>query len=86
VLKECAAMKTATARDLTTRLPTILAWLEAGEEVVLKPDLCSETQSLAAEPAVNWGESAALQRDRTGEPVLSAQELDDLFEEMGSRY
>jgi len=25
---------------------------EAGEEVVLKPDLCAETQSLAAEPAV----------------------------------
>ena len=79
-------MKTATARDLTTRLPTILAWLEAGEEVVLKPDVCAETKSLTAEAVVNWGESAALQRDRPGEPVLSAQDLDDLYEEMGSRY
>ena len=79
-------MKTATARDLTTRLPTILAWLEAGEEVVLKPDVCAQAGSLAEEPAVNWGESAALLRDRTGEPILSAEELDDLYEEMGSRY
>ena len=36
-MKNTFLMKTVTAWDLQTRLPTILAWLEAGEEVMVKP-------------------------------------------------
>jgi hypothetical protein len=35
---------------------------------------------------VDWTESAAFQRDITGEPVLSKEDLEDLYEEMGSRF
>lgn len=76
-------MRTATADDLLTRLSTVLAWLEAGEEVVLKPKM---EKRAATEPKVDWTQSAAFQRDRTGEPVLSQNDLEELYEEMGSRY
>lgn len=79
-------MKTATAHDLQTRLPTILAWLEAGEEVVVKPKTGKRAETPPAEQKVDWSQSAAFQRDRTGEPVLSQQDLDELYEEMGGRY
>ncbi len=79
-------MRTVTADDLQTRLPTILAWLEAGEEVVVKPKPANMGMSVPAEPEVDWTRSAAFQRDRSGEPVLSQQDLDELYEEMGGRY
>lgn len=79
-------MKTATAHDLLTRLPTILSWLENGEEVVVKPKTVQNTETMSAELKVDWTKSAAFQRDRTGEPKLSQQDLDSLYEEMGSRY
>ncbi len=77
-------MKTATIHDLQTRLPTILAWLEAGEEVMVKPK--AATPAPPGEKKVDWTQSAAFMRDRTGEPLLSQQDLDELYEEMGSRY
>lgn len=79
-------MKTATAHDLTTRLPTILGWLEAGEEVIVRPDQCRPAASPANAPTVDWSKSAAFQRDHADEPMLSKQDLEDLYEEMGSRY
>lgn len=82
-MKNTFTMRTATAHDLMTRLPTILAWLEAGEEVVVKPKVMKVT---AVEPQVDWTTSAAFQRDRQGEPVLSQQDLNELYEEMGGRY
>ena len=85
-MKNTFTMRTATAHDLLTRLPTILAWLEAGEEVVVKPKTVQPTKASPAEQKVDWSQSAAFQRDRTGEPVLCQQDLDELNEEMGSRY
>ncbi len=82
-MKNTFTMRTATAHDLLTRLPTILAWLEEGEEVVVKP---KAVKPAAVEAKVDWSQSAAFQRDRTGEPVLFQQDLDELYEEMGSRY
>ncbi len=85
-MKNTFTMRTATAHDLLTRLPTILAWLEEGEEVVVKPKAVQPTKASPAEQKVDWSQSAAFQRDRTGEPVLCQQDLDELYEEMGSRY
>jgi antitoxin (DNA-binding transcriptional repressor) of toxin-antitoxin stability system len=85
-MKNTFLMKTVTAWDLQTRLPTILAWLEAGEEVMVKPKPVQQAESPPAEQKVDWSQSAAFQRDRTGEPVLCRQDLDELYEEMGGRY
>jgi antitoxin (DNA-binding transcriptional repressor) of toxin-antitoxin stability system len=85
-MKNTFHMKTVTAWDLQTRLPTILAWLEAGEEVIVKPKTVKQAESPPVEQKVDWSQSAAFQRDRTGEPVLSQQDLDELYEEMGGRY
>ena len=63
-------MRTATAHDLLTRLPTILAWLEEGEEVVVKPKAVKPT---VVEAKVDWSLSAAF-RDRTGEGTLNAED------------
>ena len=39
----------------------------------------------APEQEVDWTKSAAF-RDRTGEPVLTQRDLDELFEEMRGPY
>lgn len=85
-MKNTFTMRTATIHDLQTRLPTILAWLEAGEEVVVRPQAAKPAVMAAVEPKVDWTQSAAFQRDRSGEPFLTQQDLDELYEEMGSRY
>ncbi len=85
-IKNVVPMKTANASDLTTRLPTILAWLEAGEEVMVKPDAKRSSSPSVIGSTVDWNKSAAFQREVTGEPVLSKKDLEDLYEEMGSRF
>lgn len=72
-------MKTATADDLVNRLPTILAWLEAGEVVVVKPKAASLPAVTVAKLQVDWSQSAAF-RERTGERVLNAEETAELYE------
>lgn len=79
-MKNTLPMKTATAHDLLTRLPTILAWLEAGEEVVVKPKAVKPTKATQAEQKVDWSQSAAF-RDRTNERSLAAQETAELTDE-----
>lgn len=81
-MKNTFPMRTATADDLMTRLPTILAWLEAGEEVVVKP---KTVKLAAAETKVDWTQSAAF-RDRTGERVLNAEETAELYESFKGDY
>ena len=78
-MKNTFAMKTATADDLVNRLPTILAWLEAGEDVVVKPRAASLPAATAAKPQVDWTQSVAF-RDRTGERALNAEETAELYE------
>ena len=53
---------------------------------MVKPKPVQQAESPPAEQKVDWSQSAAFQRDRTGEPVLSRQDLDELYEEMGGRY
>jgi len=84
-VKNTFAMKTATAEDLLTRLPTILAWLEAGDEVVVKPRTVKHTEPPPAEQKVDWSKSAAF-RDRTGERVLNAEETAELYESFKGDY
>ena len=76
-------MRTATLHDLQTRLHAVLAWVKGGEDVMLKGEPVA--QRAALEQKVDWSQSAAF-RDRTGEPVLTQRDLDDLFEEMRGPY
>ena len=78
-MKNTFAMKTATTDDLVNRLPTILAWLEAGEDVVVKPRSASLPATTASKPQVDWSQSVAF-RDRTGERTLNAEETVELSE------
>lgn len=84
-MKNTLLMKTATAHDLLTRLPTILAWLEAGEEVVVKPKAVKPTKATQAEQKVDWSQSAAF-RDRTGEQMLNAEDTAELYESFKGDY
>lgn len=79
-MKNTFVMKTATAEDLLTRLPTILAWLEEGEEVVVKPQVVKLTKATPAEQKVDWSQSAAF-RGRTRERVLNEKETAKLADE-----
>ncbi len=83
-MKNTFRMRTATMLDLQTRLPTILAWLEAGEEVVVKPKLV-EASPKPFESKVDWSQSTGF-RDRTGETVLTTEDLTELYEEMRGSY
>ena len=78
-------MKTATLHDLQTRLGTVLDWVRSGEDVVVKGEPVAPL-ALQEEKKVDWTKSAAFQRDRTGEPVLTQQDIDELFDYMRGPY
>jgi len=71
-------MKTATVRDLRNRYAEVLRWLEAGQDVAIKrrghvvARLVPESDVTAAR--VNWNGSAAVRRDRSRDPLLSADQ------------
>lgn len=78
-------MKTATVRELRNRYTTVLKWIEAGEEVAISrrgviiarlvPEKHQQTDK------VDWAQSAAFRRDRSGERVLTAEETAALLSE-----
>lgn len=76
-------MKSATLEDLKTRLAVIVGWVEQGEDVVVKGE--PATTTARPDESVDWSESAVFRR-RKGEPVLSQQDLDELFEDMRGPY
>jgi antitoxin (DNA-binding transcriptional repressor) of toxin-antitoxin stability system len=76
-------VKIATLHDLQTRLHAVLAWVKGGEDVMVKGEPLARPD--ASEQKVDWSHSAAF-RDRTGEPVLTQGDLDELLEEMRGPY
>ena len=91
-------MKTATLEDLQTRLPAVLAWVRSGEDVIVKGEPVARIASEEDE-MVDWSKSAVFKRpnpvdlskstvyrDRTGEPVLSQEDLDALFDHLRGPY
>jgi len=78
--------KTATVRDLRNNYTNLLAWLEAGESILitrrgkLLARLIPEKKKLL-QKKVNWAKSAAFTRDRSGERMLTAQESASLLHE-----
>jgi prevent-host-death family protein len=83
-------MKTATVRDLRNRYTSLLSWIEAGEEVVIT-QRGKAVARLVPEPRkgsskVDWSQSAAVKRDRSGERMLTAEESLDLIHEAGGKW
>lgn len=83
-------MRTATVRDLRNHYSSLLSWVSAGEEIVItqrgKPVARLIPENPAGPKKVNWAESPAVTRDRSGERVLSAQESLDLIHDAASLW
>lgn len=87
-------MKTATVEDLSQNAADLLRGVEAGEEVTIRRQETvvarllppRREQTLLPAGRVDWTQSAAFLRDRTGERVLSAEESLALIKDAGGRY
>lgn len=83
-------MRTATVRDLRNHYTSLLSWVRAGEEVVItqrgKPVARLIPERPAVPQKVNWADSPAVTRDRTGEKMLSAEESLDLIHEAAGKW
>ena len=83
-------MRTASVRDLRNHYTSLLGWVKAGEEVVItqrgKPVARLVPEKPAVPQVVNWAESPAVNRDRTNERMLSAEESLALIHEAGGKW
>lgn len=83
-------MKTATVRDLRNRYTSLLSWIVAGEEIVITqrgkaiarliPERSEPTQR------VDWSQSPAVKRDRSGSRMLSAEESQIILHESSGKW
>ena len=83
-------MKTATVRDLRNHYTKLLAWIAAGEEIIITQrgkSIARLTPERAADAAkVNWADSPEVRRDRRKETKLTAKESADLIAEAGGKW
>jgi prevent-host-death family protein len=83
-------MKTATVRDLRNRYTSLLGWISAGEEIIITqrgkaiarliPEQDQDTQT------VDWSQSPAVKRDRSGARVMSAAESLEIVHEASGKW
>ena len=80
------SVRTATVRDLRNHYTTLLAWLEAGESILitrrgkLLARLIPE-KNKPLQKKLDWSKSAAFTRNRSGERILTAKESAALLHE-----
>ena len=83
-------MKTATVRDLRNRYTSLLNWIGAGEEIVITQRGKAIARLIPergqTRPSADWSQSAAVRRDRSKEPVLTAKESSKLIQESSSTW
>ena len=83
-------MRTATVRDLRNHYTSLLSWVSAGEEIIItqrgKPVARLIPEKPAEPKKVNWADSPAVTRDRSGERILTAQESLDLIHDAASKW
>ena len=83
-------MKTATVWDLRNRYTSLLSWIGAGEEIVITQRgkaiarLIPEQDQSARK--VDWTESPAVKRDRSGSRVLTAEESATIVHEAAGQW
>lgn len=83
-------MKTATVRDLRNRYTTLLAWIGAGEEIVITQRGKTVARLVPAqdeaEARADWSQSPALKRDRSKETRLSSADVTELLQQAGGKW
>jgi antitoxin (DNA-binding transcriptional repressor) of toxin-antitoxin stability system len=83
-------MKTATVRDLRNRYTSLLSWIGAGEEIVItqRGKAIARLIPEQDQPArhVDWSQSPAIKRDRSGSRVLTAAESLDIIHEASGKW
>ena len=82
-------MKTATVRELRNQYRSVLGWVEAGEEVTISKRGKIIARLVPEKPKptkVDWTQSAAFKRDRTGMRMLTAEESLALIHESSGKY
>jgi len=82
-------MKTATVRELRNQYRSVLSWVEAGEEVMISKRGKIIARLVPEKPKptkVDWTQSAALKRDRTGMTMLTAEQAKSLLDYSRGNY
>jgi prevent-host-death family protein len=83
-------MRTATVRDLRNHYTSLLSWVSAGEEIIItqrgKPVARLIPERPEEPKKVNWAEAPEITRDRTGERILSAEEVSELIHDAASKW
>ncbi len=83
-------MKTATVRDLRNRCTRLLGWIGEGEEVVITrrgkaiARLIPEDDALGQK--VDWSQSPAVRRDRSGARQMTAGESLQAVRDAGGKW
>jgi prevent-host-death family protein len=90
VRHNCGIVKTATVRDLRNRYTSLLSWISAGEEILItqrgKVVARLVPESARAAGNVDWSQSPAVNRDRSREPILTAEESAGLIHDAGGQW
>jgi prevent-host-death family protein len=85
----CSTMKTATVRDLRNRYTSLLKWIGAGEEIVITQRGKAIARLVPEQDSpfrgVDWSQSPAVKRDRSGAPTLTAAESLAIIHEAGGQ-
>jgi antitoxin (DNA-binding transcriptional repressor) of toxin-antitoxin stability system len=83
-------MKTATVRDLRNRYTSLLSWIGAGEEIIITQRGKAIARLIPEhdQPAqnVDWSQSPAVKRDRTGSRALSEKESLEIIHEASGKW
>ena len=83
-------MKTATVRDLRNRYTSLLSWIGAGEEIVItqrgKTIARLVPEPPQSEQTLDWSQSPAVKRDRSGAGTLTAAESLQLINEAAGKW
>ena len=83
-------MRTATVRDLRNHYTSLLGWISAGEEIVITQRGKPVARLIPENPAklgkVDWSESPAVLRDRSAEPMLTAEESSQLIHDAAGKW
>lgn len=86
----CATMRIATVRDLRNHYKSVLRWISAGEDVLItqRGVVIARLSPESAQTAqvIDWASSPEVLRDRSGDPVLSAEQSAEILAEAGGRW
>ena len=83
-------MKTASVRELRNNYSKLLRWIEAGEEIAISRRGRVVARLVPEKPStigkVDWTESAAVRRNRSGERVLTAKQAAAVLAESQGKW